>query len=432
MPAAPTLLRASLIAALALALPVGAAHAAKLKTLYSFTGGTDGAVPRASLTLDADGALYGTTASGGIGNCNFAGGNPGCGTVFKLTPPAIKGGTWTESVLYSFEGGADGAWPYAGLILDAQGALYGTTVYGGRSNCNYGCGTVFKLTPGTGGVYTKSVLYSFTGGADGAAPVGPLILDSRGALYGTADNGGSSNCNHGCGVVFKLTPGAEGVYTESVLYSFTGGTDGAYPKGGVIRSFYGALFGTTWEGGGSDCGGVGCGTVFKLMPGPGGSYTESVLHSFTDVPDGANPVSGVIMDFNGALYGTTGLGGSSVCAFGCGTVFKLRRGAGGSYTESVLHSFTGGSDGSDPSSLFRSDDSVLYGVTSLGGASNDGTVFKLTRSKTERVLHSFSGSDGEGPYPFAGLISRAPAVLYGTTAGGGAYGYGTVFELRGH
>ena len=251
--------------------------------LYSFTG-SDGSEPFAGLIADSSGNLYGTTQSGGASG--------GHGVVFKLSPSG------TETVLHTFTGGSDGGIPRAGLIADTGGNLYGTTAGGGASNA----GTVFKLSPSG----TETVLYSFTG-SDGSGPFAGLIADSSGNLYGTTQSGGASG---GHGVVFKLSPGG----TETVLYSFTGGSDGGTPRAGLIADSSGNLYGTT-QFGGPGCGGVGCGVVFKLSP----SGTETVLYSFTG-SDGSGPFPGLIADSSGNLYGTTLSGGASG---GHGVVFKL-------------------------------------------------------------------------------------------------------------
>ncbi|MGE5206863.1 MAG: choice-of-anchor tandem repeat GloVer-containing protein [Chlamydiota bacterium] len=248
--------------------------------LYNFAGNSDGANPSAGLARDPQGNLYGTTYSGGAS---------GYGTVFKVAP------TGTETVLYSFTGGSDGANPTWGLIRDPQGNLYGTTYSGGAS----GYGTVFKVTP-TG---TKTVLYSFAGGSDdGAHPEAGLIRDPMGNLYGTTGSGGGSNQ----GTVFKVTQTG----TETVLYIFSGGADGANPSAPLTRDPQGNLYGTTHSGGA-----YGYGTVFKVTP----TGTETVLYSFTGGADGANPIGGLARDPMGNLYGTAYSGGAS----GYGTVFKL-------------------------------------------------------------------------------------------------------------
>jgi uncharacterized repeat protein (TIGR03803 family) len=367
------------------------------------------------LIADASGALYGTTAFGGTTGCA---GSVGCGTVFKLTRTEAG---YTESVLYSFLGGSDGAIPHAGLIADTTGALYGTTLQGGSGN-----GTVFKLTPAGSG-YTESVLYRFQGGNDGHTPVAGLIADKTGALYGTTLFGGST-CD--CGTVFKVTPAGSG-YTETVLYRFQGGSDGNQPAAGLISDETGALYGTTRFGGGRG------GTVFKMTP-VGSGYSESVLYRFQGGSDGEGPVAGLIADDSGALYGTTEIGGgSSACRVACGTVFKLTPAASG-YAEHILYRFQGGNDGGRPSAPLIADRlGALYGTTATGGRGpcgyQCGTVFKLTPVRSgyvENVLYRFGSHRNDGADPLAGLIARKGA-LYGTTLfGGGANSQGTVFSLR--
>jgi uncharacterized repeat protein (TIGR03803 family) len=362
---------------------------------------------------------------------------------FPVRQPSFS--TPHETRLYAFQGGSDGANPYAGLTADKTGALYGTTRNGGGSSMcpSAGCGTVFKLTP-SGSGYTESVLYSFQGYPnDGVHPLAGLIADKTGALYGTTLYGGSytSGCGAGCGMVFKLTPAGSG-YAESVLYRFQDGTDGSGPTGGLIADKTGALYGTTSYGGGSsackDAQGksIGCGTVIKLTP-AGSGYIESVLYRFQGGNDGAYPYAGLIADTSGALYGTTVYGGlNSACrAPGCGIVFKLTP-AGSSYTESVLYRFKGRKDGKYPfAGLIADTSGALYGTTVYGGACSFscGTVFKLTpggSGYTQSVLHTFHGRN-DGATPFAGLIADRTGALYGTTAGGGSgtCRCGIVFKL---
>lgn len=326
--------------------------------LYSFRGtaSSDGSSPQDSLVFDSKGALYGTTASGGVN---------GDGTVFKLTPPATKGGAWTETVLYSFKGGSDGSNPASGLIFDTAGALYGTTSIGGSSNF----GTVFKLTPNAKATaWTESILYTFTGLSDGGKPYAGLALKS-GALYGTTLDGGSSSQ----GEVFELTPPAKsgGAWTQTVLYSFTGGKDGGKPYAGVVFNSSGSLFSTTGSGG------SGYGTVFSLTPPKKGSttWTESVLYSFGEGASGSYPHSRVVFDTAGNLYSTTGVNSSN-----SGVVFELSPPAksGGAWTESVLFAFNGGSDGGDSTAGLAISGDTLYGTTSLGGQHGQGTAFSVT------------------------------------------------------
>jgi uncharacterized repeat protein (TIGR03803 family) len=354
------------LAALSLA---GSALAAPVETvLHSFIG-SDGVGPAAGLIADKEGALYSTTGNGGTSNL---------GTVFKLTPPAKGQTAWKETVLYNFcsqPNCNDGANPLASLITDNSGALYSTTFNNGSGNK----GTVFKLTPPAKGqtAWIETVLHSFTGGSDGGLPYAGLIADKEGALYGTTSGGGIA----GNGTVFKLTPPAKGqtAWIETVLHSFTGGSDGASPVAGLIADKEGTLYGTTGIGGSGSHG-----TAFKLTPPAKGQTTwiETVLYSFTGGSDGGFPPAGLIAENGrdenrGALYGTTLFGGTG----NNGTVFKLTPPAKGqtAWTETVLHSFTGGSDGGFPyAGLIADKEGALYGTTQVGGNSSNGTVFKLT------------------------------------------------------
>jgi len=259
--------------------------------LYSFTGNVG--VPSAVIR-DSAGNLYGTTSDGGV---------EGCGAVYKLDPP----GQFT--VLYSFTGGANGAGPVSGLIRDSDGNLYGATVGGGSSTCLGGCGVVYKLD--TSG--HETVLYSFTGAADGANPSSGVINDPAGNLYGTTEYGGiTSQCvgefSKGCGVVYKLN--ATG--GETVLYNFTGGADVSYPSGGLVRDSAGNLYGTSTSGGTANEG-----AVYEVDT----AGQETLLHSFTGGTDGGYPWGGVILDPAGNLYGTTSSGGKATG----GVVYELTR-----------------------------------------------------------------------------------------------------------
>jgi uncharacterized repeat protein (TIGR03803 family) len=353
-----------------------------------------------------------------------------------------------HQILYTFQGGTDGAEPYAGLLA-AGGEFYGTTFSGGTGPSG-GAGTVFKVSPSG----TESILYRFQGGFDAAHPQAGLIAGGGGVLYGASVYGGGATlCTGGCGTVYELTPSGSG-YSERVLYAFQGGSDGASPFGLLIDKS-GALYGTTALGGGSTActtgsGVTGCGTVFKLTP-SGSTYTETILHSFQAGSDGIGPRGTLIADTHGALYGTTEYGGGvSACTSGsgnagCGTVFKLTP-AGSGYTETVLYRFQGGTtDGWLPRSalLFGtgSDSGSLYGVTVHGGTSGAGTVYKLTTKGfgyTESVIHSFNGTDGYFPFDENGLYfgkcqsSRNARCLYGTTGFGGSAKCfcGTVFKLN--
>ena len=397
----------------------------KFKTLYSFTGGTDGGYPYAGVIIDQAGNLYGTTYEGGDLSCY---GN-GCGTVFELTPNS-KGG-WKEKVLYSFSGGTDGLLPRAGLTFDQAGNLYGTTQSGGA----YGGGTVFELTPNPDGSWTKETLHSFTG-TDGRGPVAGLIFDQAGNLYGTTGQGGNPNdCvnDSGCGVVFKLTPNADGSWTEKTLYSFTGGSkDDGDPWASLVFDQAGNLYGTTE-------GVTGNGTVFELTPNADGTWKEKTLHHFTG-GDGRNPVGSLIFDQAGNLYSTAWAGGDGNYS-GCGVVFELVPNANGSWKEKMLHYFNCGWNGGAPlAGLIFDQAGNLYGTTYIGGVPGTcdygcGVVFELTPNAdgkwNEKALHRFM-DHRDGYCPVAGVILDAAGNLYGTTNGdfcGWGVGFGSVFEI---
>jgi uncharacterized repeat protein (TIGR03803 family) len=319
--------------------------------------------------------------------------------VFISTPSAQA---QVFKVLYNFTGGNDGANPYAGLIISPEGNLYGTTRNGGFANA----GTVFEVDPNG----NETVQYSFSGGDDGAYPLGDLILDAEGNLYSTTESGGF----YGYGVVFKLDKDNN----ETVLYSFTGGDDGGNPTAGLQRDAAGNLYGTTEYGGAANTG-----TVFKVAP----NGHETVLHSFTiqgDLTDGTFPYGGVSGDSEGNLIGTTEEGGAS----NLGTVFKVDFNG----KETLLHSFTG-KDGSQPiSDLVRDKYGNLYGTANHCSAICEGTVFKLDAgTHLLHVLHGFTGGeDGAGPAAGVnGFYGKQEIHLYGTTQSGGPDSLGTLFEV---
>jgi len=364
-----------------------------LHTFTGQTGGGDGASSYARLVMDSAGNLYGTTVSGG--NINSS-----AGTVFKIDASN------NETVLYSFTAGNDGGFPIGGLTVGPGGILYGTTAAGGTKLA----GTVFELDPNT---MVETVLWNFTGGNDGGSPASNLVMDSAGNLYGTTAFGGSL----GNGNVFELNPST---LVETSLHDF-GGLDGALPFSGLVMDSGNNLYGTTTNGG-ANSGGV----VFKMDH----TGTETNLYTFTGYsttlgfvgPDGASPQSDLVMDSLGNLYGTTVSGGNINSS--AGTVFKIDS----SFGETVLHSFGGPGDGSQPNSgLVKDSAGNFYGSTAGGGASNDGTVYKIDASGNETVIHSFSGDDGISP--IGSLIVGSDGNLYGTTSAGGTSGYGTVFKI---
>ena len=382
--------------------------------LHNFTGGQDGANPEAGLTMDVPGNLYGTAVDGGNG-CSPYG---GCGTVFKLKR---SGSNFLFDPLYSFISG-DGTYPSARVIFGPNGTLYGTTPF---TYENGYFGTVFNLRPFPTVckvalcTWMETPLYIFQGGSDGAVPgYGDLLFDGAGNIYGTTEGGGTQ------GVVYELTPSGSG-YKESVLYSFSGGTDGSTPYNGVIFD-NGNLYGTTYVGGLSSVG-----TVFELTPQGGGRWTESCLYSFRNGNDGGYLWAGLIPDQSGNnLYGATSDGGTG----GGGTVFELTLGANCSWTLKTLYSLTGtaGKRCGPRGTLFMDGSGNLYGTTYCDGVNNAGSVFMLTPTSqppwTYTSLHDFTGgSDGGNPY--GNVVFDANGNIYGTASTGGSQTVGVVWEL---
>ena len=348
--------------------------------LYSFTGVADGANPLGGLVFDTKGNLFGTTSNGGAGSF------PG-GTIYELSPPATTGGSWTETTLFDFTTGntAVGLNPQGTMAMDAAGNLFGVAGAGGNGaagSCgDTGCGTAFELQPPSvaGGNWTIIDIHDFLATIpDGIAP-NSIMLGPGGVLYGTTINGGS-----GGGIVFKLIPPASGgAWTEKILYTFTGnqGNGDGYLPNSVTPDKNGGLFGTTQKGGVSS---TGYGVVFHLTY-SGTGWTESILYTFTGGTDGASPKGGVLVDSSGNLYGTTNSGGSSPCTAnggsGCGTVFKLTPPtSGGAWMLTTLYDFVGGIDGVFPIGNLWLEKGVYYGATANGGSSTNtglGTVFRV-------------------------------------------------------
>lgn len=400
----------------------GSATASREQVLYRFQGGTDGAQPLAGMTADAKGNLYGTTNLGGTGNCSS-----GCGTVFELSPPMQRGGQWTETVLYSFRGGDDGANPQAPLIEDKDGNLYGVTSQGGDGDCINedlsGCGVAFELSPSPGAGWIETILYSFQGNPGGkgngdlAWPNG-LVFGKRGNLYGFAYDGGHCTTDetgtYCSGGAFKLR-NEGGAWNEKVIYRFNGSSGS---PAGAIFDAHGNLYGTA-------PGGVyGFGGVFVLQPPqPGTSrWTESSVYDFHGNGDGAFPLYGLVFDGVGNLYDVSLGTGSEP-----GNLFELMPAQGGGWTESVLVDFTGANGYEPTTGPIVATNGNLYGTTEAGGANGPGTVFALVPQNggwTETVLHSFTGgTDGRAPY--GGLVFGKGGALYGTTPAGGNAGCGS-------
>jgi len=386
-------------------LATGAWAASTTKVIHSFGGGSDGAYLDTELVRDSAGNLYGTSVQGGTGS----------GTVFQVTPAGV------HTVLYSFTGGADGGEPYKGVTLDAAGNLYGTTVTGGGGACEGGCGVIFKLT-NNGGTWTQSIVYAFQGGNDGYEPGSPVAFDSRGNLYGTTPLGGKYNL----GVVYRISPNGTGGWNFRVIHTFTGGVDGgggsagkilidsaghlfgvctvggvngfgtvyamalvqgkwifktlyafndqpdgALPYGSVVADKFGNLYGTTYYAGANDWG-----TVYKLTR-SNGAWTETVLYSFQGGTDGAQPISSLVSDGAGHFYGTTSAGGSSTC--GCGVIFEMFRNSAGQWSEKVRYRFPGAPNAGQAYNGMVSDAAGnFYGATVHGGSTNDGAIYQFT------------------------------------------------------
>ena len=391
------------------------------KVLHSFsnTSGRDGFTPMSGLVFDKAGNLYGTTCQGGTYNM---------GTVYQMAPKA--GGAWGERVIHNFESSAgDGGCPSSSLIIDKAGNLYGTAPQGGAGFV----GVVFELSPKAGGGWSDRILHAFNErGTDGSTPYGGLVMDAAGNLYGTTEFGSSTQ---GYGTVFELSPSASGKWTEKILYNFVGNSNGFFPNGdeptaSLILDSAGNLYGTT-QGGGA----YGFGTVFELSPAADGTWTETVLHSFNNnFIDGSIPQGGVVFDSAGNLYGGTEGGGAD----DDGVVYELSPAGDGTWTETLIHTFTGGKDGGVMNWEAPIFDSAgnLYGVTSYGGTHSAGTVFKLTPngdgSWVETILHNFNNTSGDGQNPASSLIFDSQGNLYGTTIDGPANGgdQGTVFVVR--
>ncbi len=336
--------------------PPGAGSSAWTETVvWNFAAGADGSIPSFQLVIDGKGNLYGETQEGG-GSC-------GCGSVFVLVPPKTSGASWTKRIIYDPAGSTAGF--YGGLMLDSTGAVYGIQSAGGA----FAEGLAFKITPVSGGGYQSTVLYSFGATkADSMTPYGPLTMDSSGNLYGASFYGGK----YQEGTVYKLSPPAagSGAWSNTVLFSFNTGTGGNFPDGNVILDKTGRIYGQTTGGGGTFYG-----TIFRLTPTESGKWMESVLHTFSST-DGGGPYSSLSLDARtNIFYGTSfeGAGGS-------GVVFELAPPAGGAgaWTDTVLHTFTGGSDGSGPLGPVVWDaNGVLYGTAYYGDAGY-GEVFSIT------------------------------------------------------
>jgi uncharacterized repeat protein (TIGR03803 family) len=374
--------------------------------IYSFAGDADGEYIDSDLVMDSAGNLYGTSVQGG----NFA-----SGTVFELTPSASG---WTHTVLYSFTGGPDGGEPYKGVTVDRQGNLYGTTVAGGGGACDGGCGVAYKLT-NSGGVWSQTVMHTFTGGDDGSGPGTGLTLGPRGTLYGMTPTGGAN----GQGVIFQLAP-LNGGWQLNVIHAFTGGADGGGGSAGRLLRHKGSFYGVTTVGGAN-----GQGVVFKLTPAQGG-WQFTTLYAFKGQPDAGFPYGALALDRQHNLYGTTYYDGAN----DLGSVYQLALQSDGTWKERVLYSFKGGRDGSSSiSNVVFDKTGAMYGTTSAGGASCDcGVIFKLTPGANgtwkESVAYRFKGAP-DGAFVYNGMVGDSAGNFYGTTVHGGTGDDGAIYKF---
>jgi uncharacterized repeat protein (TIGR03803 family) len=354
-------------------------------------------------------------AAGNLYGTSVLGGDFGGGTVWRLSP---VGGSWVHTVLYSFTGGADGGEPYKGVTLDKAGNLYGTAVTGGSGSCEGGCGVTYKLTK-TGDTWSQTIIHAFTGGLDGSGPGARVAVDKRGYVYGMTPTGGAS----GLGTIYALHPEANGSYKLRVIHAFTGGSDGSSGSAGKLLLRGGHIYGAATTGGTN-----GSGTIFELTPAHGGEWDFKTLYSFQGAPDGSFPYGALLFDASGNLYGTTYYGGTN----GLGAIYKLSPDGAGGWSETVLYSFKSGTDGNSSISNLVSDAAGnLYGTTSEGGLGS-GTIFELSPNQdgtwTESIPHSFQGSP-DGAFPYAGMVDDGTGTFYGATVHGGGDGDGTIYKF---
>jgi uncharacterized repeat protein (TIGR03803 family) len=386
-------------------LSLAAATSATTDVIFSFEE-DEGEYPDSDLETDGAGNIYGTTVLGG----EF-----GSGTVFKLSPTPTG---WVHTVLYSFTSGADGAEPYKGVTLDRDGNLYGTAVTGGSGSCEGGCGVVYKLT-NSGGKWTHRVIHAFTGGDDGSGPGARVTLDPAGNVYGMAPTGGA----YGLGTIYIIRQGSHGAPAFKVIHAFTGGADGATGSAGRMIFRDGHLYGAATAGGT-----FGSGVVFELTPKGLGEWNFTTIYSFRGQPDGSFPYGALLFDALGNIYGTTYYGGAN----GIGSVYQLSPQATGEWNESVLYSFQEGSDGNSPiSNLVADKVGNLYGTTSEGGLGR-GTIFKLSPvgggQWMETVVHAFQGPP-DGAFPYNGMVVDQFGNFYGATVHGGDDDDGAIYKF---
>ncbi|MBV8067255.1 MAG: hypothetical protein JO113_04700 [Candidatus Eremiobacteraeota bacterium] len=390
-------------------------QAARVSVIHSFSGAPLSSTPEAGLIADGSGNLYGTAVYGGTPSkvpCDS-----GCGAAFELSPQ--KGGTWNETVLYSFKNSETGLYPSNPLILDAAGNLYGTTPVGGSQ------GVAYELVHRAGEWHYK-VLHIFMGCRDGQQPESGLT-EFNGNLYGTTVAGGNS-CSGGNGTVFEFSH-VGGRWKYAIIYRFRSYSDGMSPQAGLTYDSSGNLYGTTAYGGNSNCG-SGCGMVFELSRSRTGRWSEKVLHQFSKT-DGALPDADLVWGPSGELYGSTNQGANSGCPNGCGTIFTLTRGKRNNWRYSIVHAFIEQQGGGPAGNMVFDESGNLYGSTVIGGSGGDGVLFELAPAGgkwTYTVLHDFTSSpDGAEPN---GVVMAGRGKFFGTTIGGGDYSMGSAFEVE--
>jgi hypothetical protein len=405
-------MRPGLILVGALTLWIGAAAAQSKEKIIYACDLAHGIQPVSALVADNGGNFYGSAYSGGLYPLRK---NPCCGTVFELSPGS--NGAWSTSVIYDFQGLADGSNPYGTMLFDKQGNLYGTNINSGFNNTY----NVFELSKGSSGSWTEKVVYTFD--ASQGKLNGDLTLDSHGNIYGTLQDNSVNS-----GEVFELSLQSNGTWKITVLYAFTSTFSLGDPLAGVTFDNDGNLYGTAYRSS------VGYGGVYELSPQSNGLWKASVLFTFDGGNDGCSPNNKLIFDASGNLYGTT-----EACE-NLGVVFELSPGPNGAWTESVLHTFASdpGKDGAHPVGNLEFDASGnLYGTTPAGGlgcnAESCGVVYELSPQTggawKETVRHQFEAAS-DGSEPQAGVLVDSAGNLFGTTKfGGSEYGYGTVFEI---
>jgi hypothetical protein len=390
--------------------------------------------PGSPFTADASDNLYTAVANGGESECFFY----GCGAIYEWKPGSHR----QPAMLYSFSGSTDGAGPGGRLVFDAQGNLYGAAGFAGDLNACFqqGCGVVYKLSPTSSGFWTQTVLYTFEGGTDGITPIS-VMLDAQGNIFGLTRDGGGNSCSGGqeCGTVFELTPTSSGPWTETILHTFTGGSDGGVPLGSLTFDAHGNLFGTTDLGGVvSDQCTVGCGTAFELSPASGGGWTFTTIYDFV-FPRGADPVGSLVIDASGNLYGATYDGAKeySYCPAGCGVIFELSPTSDG-WKQSLVHAFSGPDGSLVQGGLTIDSSGNLFGATTTGGNPvctsgfqvGCGVIFELSPASGGHWIydHLYEFRGGDGFYPNGEPLVDASGNIFGTTVEGGN-GFGNMYEL---